>query len=51
MFSPNISRGLQDTTLTNGTPAVMVAGKQRTLSSTITSGLCLAIISLSLGSE
>ena len=40
-----ISRGLQDTIRTNGTPAVTRAGKQTTLSSTMTSGRVRSMIS------
>jgi hypothetical protein len=42
-----ISSGWQDTIRTNGTPAVISAGNPTTLSSTITSGLTLAMISVS----
>jgi hypothetical protein len=38
------SRGLQDTIRTNGTPAVIRAGKQTTLSSTMTSGRVRSMI-------
>ena len=47
---PGTSSGLHDTIRTNGAPEVTSAGKITTLSSTMTSGRCLAMISRSRGS-
>lgn len=49
--SPFISSGLRETIRTNGTPAVVSAGKHTTLSSTITSGRTRSTISFSRGSQ
>ena len=48
---PVTSSGLHDTIRTNGAPEVTSAGKSTTLSSTMTSGRCLATISRSRGSQ
>ena len=48
---PGISSGLQDMIRTYGASAVRRAGKPTTLSSTMTSGACLAMISRSCGSQ
>ena len=51
MPGPLISRGLQETTRTNGAPEVIRAGKHRTLSSTTTSGLTRPTMAFSCGSQ
>ena len=51
MSSPRTSSGLQDTIRTNAPSEVISAGNETTLSSTITSGRCRAMISRSCGSQ
>ena len=51
MSGPFISNGWQLTMRTNGTPAVVSAGKQLTLSSMITSGRWRSMISFNCGSQ
>jgi hypothetical protein len=51
MSGPFISSGWQLTMRTYGTPAVVSAGKQLTLSSMITSGRCRSMIVRNCGSQ